>query len=217
MDGDTVEDVFGKNDGTIEGDPKIAEGKVGDALDFDGVDDYVDCGDDTSLDLSGDTITLEAWVKPNSHDAGVMGKCYVGPEDTYLLGIRPDKSIWFGIRTSSWKPSTGDGTPVPLNQWNHIAGVYNGSQMIRYLNGVETGTVDVQSGDINIVNKVLTIGDFGKDRGFYFDGIIDEVRIYSRALNEDEVNQNMDAEGMAVVAKHADKLALTWGEIKVPK
>ncbi len=61
IDGNIAKDTAGPNDGTIYGDPVTAEGKVGETLQFDGVDDYVDCGTDDSLKMS-DAFTLESWV-----------------------------------------------------------------------------------------------------------------------------------------------------------
>ena len=57
-----VKDLVGINDATINGDPQMVDGKIEEALEFDGVDDRVDCGADASLSLTG-AITLEAWIK----------------------------------------------------------------------------------------------------------------------------------------------------------
>ena len=62
-DGKAIEDVWGNNDGTIMGDPEMVEGKIGDALKFDGIDDYVDCGNDGSLDFGRKELTVAAWFK----------------------------------------------------------------------------------------------------------------------------------------------------------
>ena len=60
--GKTVEDIFGANDGTMDGNVEVVDGKVGEALKFSG--GHVDCGADKSLTDIGDQITLEAWIKP---------------------------------------------------------------------------------------------------------------------------------------------------------
>ena len=65
FDGGTAEDLFGDNDGTIEGGPGVVDGKIGDALEFDGVDDFVDMGDpaDDSLDFGDEKdFSIAAWM-----------------------------------------------------------------------------------------------------------------------------------------------------------
>ena len=76
--GNTVKDVWGKNTGTIFGSPKVDKGKFGEALRFDGSEDYVDCGDDRSLDFErDDAFSAEVWVnidkKADAHMV-ILGK-----------------------------------------------------------------------------------------------------------------------------------------------
>jgi len=84
-----------------------------------------------------------------------------------------------------------------------------------YVNGKLNSSDKTHSGDINYPDHaILTIGIYKDDNEhFPFKGMLDEVKIYKKALSEGEVIQNFNAEGMAV-KNTSDKLGITWGKIK---
>ena len=217
--GDTVEDDWGNNDGTIFGDPEIVEGKFGKALKFDGQDDYVEIPDSDSLDgMSGISVLLWANVETLSDVAGT---------DQSL--INKDAAGW-GARlyriyldqptnTIHWRVGDGAGsyvvhcngqTVLEDSQWYHIAGVSDLDGAFAYIDGIEDGAFagfEVPDND-----TTLRIGRAHTDNYGYI-GVIDEVAIYDRALSADEIEQNFAAEGLAVTSL-TDKLPITWGKIK---
>ncbi|MGB9597077.1 MAG: hypothetical protein ACPL7B_12420, partial [Candidatus Poribacteria bacterium] len=67
--GNLVKDIVGKNNGKINGSPKVVAGKVKEAMEFDGVDDFLDCGTDESLNLTK-AITIETWAMPKEAGEG---------------------------------------------------------------------------------------------------------------------------------------------------
>ena len=101
-----------------------------------------------------------------------------------------------------------------MNKWYHVVGTYDSKEMKIYVNGKLEGTSGVQSGAINYPDRIFfSIGAYKDDNeDFVHKGMLDEVRLYDRALSEKEVLNNMEAEGLAV--EPAGKLSLTWGQIK---
>lgn len=212
IDGDTVRDIWGDNDGTIMGDPEIVEGKYGEALSFDGVDDWVGgTGDSPTLDNT-EAFTYEAWVKPDLVD---VGRIFLGNAvDNFEFDARNGLSLY--IRNGGWGTpvQSGAGT-VPAGEWSHVVGTFDGDEIKVYLNGALEATVQrditLVSGDFSVNFGTFANGE--EEGGWFYDGILDEARAYNRALSEEEIEHNMSAAGLAV-ANYADKLTLTWGEIR---
>ena len=154
---------------------------------FDGVDDYVDCGNDTSLNIT-DAITLEAWVRTS--DTSKDDQIIVGQIDTSIINRNYNLINTFG----RIKFEHGDGVNsetfttnniVVDGTWQHIVftGISKGATKI-YVNGVV-----VKAGILayDIVNTTTVQKNIGGWFAGYFNGLIDEVRIYSRALTPREI------------------------------
>jgi hypothetical protein len=175
------------NNGTLGGGATyVAEGKIGAALSLDGVDDYVDCGNGASLNIT-DTITLSVWIKPN--DVGnAEYNDYVGKSDhAYALKHNNTNVFEFVVYDGTWYGAT---IPVTSDQynlnWHHLAGTYDGTQVKLYVDGkvvasrLRTGVIATTTYNVNIGrNSELT------DR--LYKGVIDDVRIYHGALPSSEI------------------------------
>lgn len=178
------------NTGTLINGPVWVEGKVGKALEFDGVNDKVLVGDKPSLDISGDAMSISAWINSAGANAvnqysHVVGKSNIGntpyaaylntSNRAYVMGLN-------GTNTCAKQSGTYD------NEWNLITTVYNGSNISVYVNGELKGTCS-KSGKISVNNDPFIIGDKGNGNNSPapFKGKIDEVRVYNRALSADEV------------------------------
>ncbi|UCF42956.1 MAG: hypothetical protein JSV99_10280 [Planctomycetota bacterium] len=174
----------------------------GSALEFDGVDDYVEVADDDSLTPS-DGLTVSAWIYINAvswidRTAIVCKYAYVSPDRSYTLelgkGGNPDKSSVCLVVSETTNPFSGKitcgTTELQAGQWYHVVGTFEPNHQEIYINGVEeTDDVDPQIADsIANSNEPLYIG-YNKTEDTYFDGLIDEVAIYSRALDVDEIGQ----------------------------
>lgn len=169
-----------------------AAGYRGSALIFDGVDDYVNCDNAASLNFGSGDFTIEAWIKTTqSVPQAVVFSKYDNTEENgyYYLYIGSEKPR-FEINDSSFSASTESLgiSVINDNLWHHIVGVRDGNFLKIFIDGNLENTVDASSvGDINNYDN-LVIGQM--DSNSYFEGSVDEVRLYNRALTADEINRH---------------------------
>jgi glucose/arabinose dehydrogenase/PKD repeat protein len=175
------------NHGTVTGATWTNAGRYGNALSFDGTNDAVTVPDANSLDLTTG-MTLEAWVRPTA--AGGAWRTVIaknaGTTVAYnLYGNRntnvPALEIYNGTRLRA----TNGTAQLPLNTWSHVAGTYDGSTLRLYVNGTQVGTF-ATAGSILTSTGQLWIGG-NSVWSEWFAGLIDEVRVYSRALTAAEI------------------------------
>ena len=201
--GTTANDVSPfKNNGTINGPVSTTGGKFGRALSFDGVNDRVDVPDAASLDLTTG-MTLEAWVKPTSttgYRTAILKER--GNDLAYGLyasdGGNPRTEAFTGVENTA-----GGGGALPLNTWSHLAATYDGTTLRLYLNGTLAAT-KTTSGSIPFTSSPLRIGG-NAVWGEYFSGLIDEVRVYNRALSATEIGMDMSVAVGSAEPPPADK------------
>ena len=191
--GSTVVDASGKgNTGTISGASRITEGRFGKALSFDGVDDWVTINDAPSLDLTTG-MTLEAWVYPTvdmTQWATVILKEQPGGA-LYELHANGDQSQPLTSVTVGGRHRVLSGGPWLLaNQWTHLAATYDGTMQRLYVNGTQVAQRP-QTGPIQVSSSPLRMGG-NSVWGEFFQGRIDEVRVYNRALNATEIQTDMN-------------------------
>jgi hypothetical protein len=209
MEGKTVKDVWGENDGTIVGDPEVVKGKVGEALQFDGADDYVEVPDDESLQLWS-SHTLEAWIyQMESRSSRIIDKIGAGTANGPHLDTHPGTTL-----RSCAGNCISTTVTYTLEEWHHVAVTFDDGEVKLYIDGSVEGEGDVPS-PLDGNNLTLKVAADSNGENLFL-GIIDEPRVYNRALSEDEINQNMGAEGLAVISS-ISKVAITWGKIKIPK
>ena len=253
----TARDVWGKNDGTIVGDPKLVAGRVNGALEFDGFGDYVNL---TTLGNFGSqlgTSTFEAWIKTSvkkvrwttlfkvrdtdcGTDWGIdlnarterpnlaLGRP-VKPIDTvnfakdFILLYLAQKVGQNGCRSSITESSFS----ISDGEWHHLVYV-NGTPYIDTDGRKLPGRALFIDGERIRKHSIMEFDDFmpftepvylgaGNNHGkaeAFFNGIIDEVRIYNRPLTQDEVNQNFEI-GLSVEA--TEKLPIVWATLKTTK
>ena len=188
--GTTVSDASGNsNHGIVSGASWSTLGKYGGALSFDGVNDWVTINDSASLDLTNG-MTLEAWVQPTTFANWKSVILKERPGDFvyafYTNANRP--SVW--IQTSSSTGSEG-ASQLPLNSWSHLAATYDGSALRLYVNGVQVSS-QAATGNIIASADPLRIGGNSIWSSEFFNGLIDEVRIYNRALTQAEIQTDMN-------------------------
>jgi len=157
------------------------DGKSGKALQFDGFNDYVNISDKPELNPTN-AISISAWVYRKSAPLNIWSRIVSkeGATSSYTLWIDSANSINFniwssGVNKNVWSYHTG-GQLLQLNKWSYIVAIYNGSHLTLSLDGRSwsnpaTGNIDFSSSPVQIGGT-----------SYYFDGMIDEVRIYSRAI-----------------------------------
>ena len=164
-----------------EDNPGTYEGR---ALEFDGTDDYVDCGNDESLDFGTGDFTLEHWVYPNtfSGDPIQLSK-YAGASVGWYIQIKTTGTIHAKYGDGSANDITTLDA-ISVGEWSHIVFIHDadGNDYI-YING--KSSEDQPATECNTDSSTDVI--VGKKYGFALNGSIDNVRIYNRALSADEV------------------------------
>ena len=149
-------------------------------------------------------MTLEAWVKPTTN---------VGWR-TAILKERGTNDLLYALYSSNGsKPRTENFTGVentaagtaalPLNAWSHLASTYDGTNLRFYVNGALV-TTKVTTGAMPNTANPLRIGG-NAIWGEYFSGLIDEVRVYNRALNATELTADMNAKVVLGTVAFADQ------------
>ena len=187
------------NNGRIYGATWV-QGKFGKALSFDGVDDYVEVPDSASLDIT-DELTIEAWIKPESTQGSggwgiIVSKQQAGSstdERNYEFVINDGSGVTDGFCFYAKSSTTGNlkyawsGVPYLDNEWQHAVVTFQGSisKVKFYLNGNLVATKDWGDNTLVPNDYSLKIGSTGTTEHFH--GTIDEVRIYNRALSEEEI------------------------------
>jgi len=173
------------NHGTVHGDPQWVAGVIGGAMAFDGVGDYVDCGNDASLVIR-DSITISCWIKVASFTRDWETILAMG-DDSYRIGrsATTGNSIHFGCNGLSGG-NIDASTIVTTDTWRHVAVVYDGEYTVIYIDGIEDVRV-ASTGQIDASAHNLYIGENSDATGRYLEGLVDDVRIYNRPLSDGEI------------------------------
>jgi VCBS repeat-containing protein len=175
--------------GTVSGATWSPAGRNGGALSFDGVNDIVTIADHSSLDLTTG-MTLEAWVRPStvSNWRTVLVKNVSGGMAYSLFASDVSSRPAGYVRTTSDLNASGP-MELGINAWTHLALTYDGTTLRLYVGGTQVASRAV-AGSMVVTTGALTIG--GNNLGLgYFQGLIDEVRIYNRALTALEIQTDM--------------------------
>ncbi len=197
----TVDSSGNQNLATLQGAVWSTQGRFGRALSFNGTSQFVTVPDAPVLDLSNG-MTLMAWVYPTAaagarnvllkEDAGDLAYGLYANTDLETPGAY--------YRTGTVTRQVNGSATLPLNVWSHVAVTYSGSSLVLYLNGNAVSTAPFV-GTINATAGPLKIGG-NAVWGEWFQGRIDEVRVYRRALTAAEVTTDMNT---AIAAPTVDQ------------
>jgi hypothetical protein len=214
--GQKVKDLsLHKNDGTLQGkEPEWVDGRRGKALNFAG--GIIMVPHDDSLNLDG-AHTISFWLKWNGLGAGwspIIAKRPVGAvdPDNYSTWVGTDR-IW-DYRTDNSKVSAK--TPIAFDNktWVFLALTHDGKRTVTfYIDGIKDVAVRAEPGFANKGPFVVGSGKGGEgDMGF---GNLDEMALFNRALEQDEIYTLMDKGAEPFLAvEPAGKFTITWGRIK---
>ncbi|HUU15934.1 MAG TPA: LamG domain-containing protein [Sedimentisphaerales bacterium] len=185
--GTTAYDISGNGlDGTLQGDPQWVAGKIGGALEFDGNGDYIDCGNDPIFDIT-EQITLTVWVNANDM-ANSENNMWLGKGDNaYAIKHQTGNYLEFFVFDGDWHSTQYTTNLESLNgDWHHMAGTFDGTELKFYLDGQLEITLAFE-GTIGTAAHPVTIGENSQEAGRFFDGMLDDLRIYNHALTELEI------------------------------
>jgi hypothetical protein len=190
--GSTATDASGKgNTGTITSATRTASGRFGGALSFNGSNSWVTIPDANTLDLTTG-MTMEAWVRPSA--IGNLWRAVMikeQPGDLIYALYAGDSKGHAGadVFTNGDKSVVGTAT-TPLDTWTHLAATYDGANLRLYVNGVQAASKAV-TGSIRASTGALRIGGNSIWSDEWFSGLIDEARLYNRALTAAEIQADM--------------------------
>jgi hypothetical protein len=189
--GDIAYNTIGNHDAMLQGNPvwQTTAGKVDGALQLDGIDDYI--GTDFVLNPADGPFSVFAWIQGG------------GPGQVIISQLTGAGNIWLGLdaqngdlMTGLVPPSTGWVAKKPLvseaiitdGQWHHVGFVWDGSYRALYADGIEVAKDTAAQNPLKSSDGGLYIGaDKTLGAGTFFSGLIDDVRIYNRALTAEEI------------------------------
>lgn len=193
--------------------PIVNPSCAGEALNFDGVNDYVTISNLTPWNM-GSNFTYETWIKPNSLGNQLIAYagygCIVCPD--WVLSIGPELTC-FGQGTAGRVMFFAMGVNVQsdvspeIGAWTHVAVTYNSSVLKMYINGVlQTSSVTLYGGSVSGTSYMNLGADPGCGIRYKYDGALDEMRIWNKALCQSEIIAGMNCE----IATTASGLTLNY-------
>ena len=236
--GDTVKDLSGNgSDGVITGDLKWVDAKFGGGIEFSGVDaqNHIRIGTKGDADSlaalnfkDSEGFSIHAWIFAT---VPPEGKCVIwkgigcSTWSQYLLGTGAHENVGGRINQASFHyrlrsaPEKHEalGEPLPMNEWVHLVGVWDGAKIYIYVNGELQDSKNAEGQPWDSPEPVYIGADTGCNAGkgrCHFGGIIDEIVIFNVPLSEDEVKSlGNGIEGVFAVDA-TGKITTTWGKLK---
>lgn len=175
------------------------------------LDGSTESGAAGSMNLSGSALSFEGWIKPSSfksaspYISSIMGTEVSDSNSAFLrlgdAGLANNK-LQFVVSINNVQQKLASATALNANTWYHVAATYDGANMKIYINGVLDAT-KAQTGSVNSTGAFNVGYLYNTSRNF--NGKIDEVRVWKRALSQTEISQNM-----CNVSVPATSLAAYW-------
>ena len=188
--GTTAADATGNGDGTLKGDNTfdigMTAGRFGNALTFDGTDDYVEI---PALDLYSNTVTISAWVKHNGGQTDWAGIVFSRANASIAgISVRSTGELRYHWNNAGSTSGWSTGLIVPTGKWVFVALVVEPTNATMYMyDGTLYSKSQTVTHAIEEFNGITRIGH-DPDGSRYFKGSIDDVRIYSEALSAAQIN-----------------------------
>ena len=179
------------HNGTLLGDTGWVDGILDGALAFDGDGDYVDIGKSPDFDIENQ-ITVSAWIKVNAFDRNWQAIVAKGDRAWRLQRNVGESTLEFAcsglvVPGTDWGQIFGT-TDVNDGHWHHVAGVYDEEKIYLYIDGSLDASAEAP-GNIRVNNEPVYIGENSQTPNRFWNGLIDDVRIYSYALSAEEISE----------------------------
>ncbi|HEY0459455.1 MAG TPA: LamG-like jellyroll fold domain-containing protein [Pyrinomonadaceae bacterium] len=186
-------DARSRSNGTFQNGATLAAGQVGQAFSFDGADDQITAPANDNQNLGA--ITVEAWINPTTipHGATIVQKRSASNVGGFLLeltGAPSGNANGLGFYVDAFGGSFGSvftpANAITPGVWTHVAGTFDGDFLRIYVNGVEVGSTQTNFHTITLSAEPLLIGRNAVN-GTGYNGKIDELALYNRALSAAEI------------------------------
>jgi len=207
------------NHGKLMNGPKLVKGQFGQAIEFDGSDDYVDMGDPAngSLDFGTNDFSVAWWFKTTSQDKFMLSKKAGGgnPAGFHAYLDSPGWHLRVRLANGATNVAVSSNTAnLHDDQWHHGAFVRSGDRLYVYVDGSEDNSI----GGVGNLDVSSTTNFYVGRMDNYYPGLLDELVILSVALTEDDIKSIMNqgsekALGITAVGKEG-KLTTTWAGLK---
>lgn len=194
----TANDIIGNHPGVHVNGPVPTQGQVGNALRFDGQNDFVGVGDSDDWAFGENDFTVELWANFDVRGGGSIvhaGDVFVahndggGSRNKWFFALGGGLLNLTVFNTAAPPPNfyvaRGPFQPV-VGQWYHLAVTKTGTMFQTYVNGVQVGS-EISNSPISNPNAPLVIGQSGEAFGGFMNGLLDEVTVYNRALSDGEL------------------------------
>ncbi len=175
----------GNHDGTLIGHATWGRGRIGGAVALDGSGGHVKIADASAFDFGGE-LTIAAWVNLHSVPSAWTAIITKGDSAWRMSTMGQDKKIHFSVNHYDRTEGANGSTELTLNQWHHVAAVYDGKTERIYVDG-KLDSTQPWPGGISQNDADVLIGENAERMGRGFDGLIDDVRVYDYALSEGEI------------------------------
>ncbi len=187
-----ISDDIGSNNGALFGATWTSSGRSGGAYSYDGVDDYIDLGTSSFNILSNNEFTIAVWINPTSQEGEAIDSIISRGQYVYPFSIQLDNQnkLKGGARTSGASPYVFSSSPIVYGNWIHVALSFTNGNLSLYVNGIPDSSI-VKSGALSTTSANTTIGKL-HNAGYYYHGVIDEVRIYDERLTSAEIKSLYD-------------------------
>jgi hypothetical protein len=185
-------DIQGANHGTLQNGATFAPGLVGQAFDFDGVNDFVQVPNAALNNLPAGTIDM--WIFPTAPggSSDFFGRTWFAKQhdniNSYAVFAFASQTSRVLFHLSNQAPNVVGTTPLTLNTWHHVAATWDGSFIRLYVDSVEDGKVASSASLPSDLGSVTSIGAWTGHGNRFFEGRIDEVETFNRALSALEID-----------------------------
>ncbi len=161
--------------------------QAGNALNFDGNNDYVVTSSSSSLGLTNQ-VTMEAWLRTSYDNKFIVGVAGSDPNWGCEMAVQSGGYLIFSVYNGAWRNLSSNPITVNDNNWHHVTAVYDGVNLKLYIDGALVGTLN-SPGSINTGNPYLTIGRHSAGI-LHFNGELDEVRVWNTARTQTQIQDN---------------------------
>ena len=200
--GDVAHDSSGHgHDATIHGATWVKQGD-GFALNLDGLDDYVVCGKGSDIGVGG-PATIEAWIRPTAKSQGLACLFGEGLKEYLVAYYTHAELVFFYVGGGGNKVYER----VELREWNHVAATFDGTHLRLWLNGRLAATRESDFKEL-VSRGPFLIGTKGRPDLPKFKGLVDRLRVYNRALRDEEIAAHFEREAPAYGGDRVEQTAL---------